>query len=236
METVLNTVLSSAIFLSTAFAAPAASDPHVAFTRVLPAKDYVGYVVEKEYSLAAIAEKAYGSEEYWTTLWNDNAWISDPEIVAKDAVVKVRVEKQAEPLMLAEVLSERNSTVLKQKNDAYLKQIGYLPAVTIVPTTVPTQAAPASGTQVPHALSDEAITYLGNCEAGMDPAKNTGNGYYGAFQFSPSTWRSLNTGYDRADLAPIEVQKAAVQQLLAKSSIYNQFPGCAKKMRSVGLI
>lgn len=27
-----------------------------------------------------------------------------------------------------------------------------------------------------------------SCEAGMDPAKNTGNGFLGAFQFMPGTW------------------------------------------------
>jgi hypothetical protein len=70
----------------------------------------------------------------------------------------------------------------------------------------------------------------------MNPARNSGNGYYGAFQFSYGTWKSLNTGYERADLAPIEVQKAAVKQLLQRSSIHAQFPGCASKMRNAGLI
>jgi hypothetical protein len=46
----------------------------------------------------------------------------------------------------------------------------------------------------------------------------------------------MNTGYERADLAPLEVQKVAVRQLLQRSSIYNQFPGCAHKMHSEGLI
>ena|ERR1700722_8398128 len=114
---------------------------------------------------------------------------------------------------------------------------------TVEPTAIPTVITPIT-TQVPvpatpsntGSISDAAITYLGNCEAGMDPTKNTGNGYYGAFQFSYGTWQSLNTGYARADLAPIEVQEAAVKQLLSRSSIYNQFPACARKMLSAGLI
>jgi hypothetical protein len=236
METLLTTVLSSALILSTTFSSPTPTTAPVVFTRVLPEKDYVGYVVEKEDTLAVIAEKAYGSDAYWTTVWNDNPGITDPEAVAEDTVLKIRAEKPAEPLELNSVLASRNDDIVKQKNDAYLKQIGYLSTEKAAPTVIPTQPVPSSTSNVAGTISEEAITYLGNCEAGMNPAKNTGNGYYGAFQFSYGTWQKLNTGYERADLAPIEVQKAAVKQLLQKSSIHGQFPGCASKMRSAGLI
>jgi hypothetical protein len=96
--------------------------------------------------------------------------------------------------------------------------------------------APVVASNTASSISDAAITYLGNCEAGMNPARNSGNGYYGAFQFSYGTWKNLNTGYDRADLAPIEVQETAVKQLLLRSSIYGQFPACAQKMHAAGLI
>lgn len=205
----------------------------------------MGYVVAEADTLGAIAESAYGSEEYWTTLWNDNAWITDPEAIKKDSMLRVRMHKPKQPHTLTAVLSERNDAVLKQKNDAYLRHIGIMPMYDVqpealptvaVPTQAPVAAAPAAVTQAKSPISEEAITYLGNCEAGMDPTKNTGNGYYGAFQFSPGTWKSMNTGYERADLAPLEVQKAAVKQLLSRSSIYSQFPGCANKMRSAGII
>ncbi len=117
-----------------------------------------------------------------------------------------------------------------------------IPTATLAPTAVPTAVptpiavetvAPTDNASV---ISEEALTYLGNCETGMNPTKNTGNGYYGAFQFSQGTWNSMNTGYERADFAPLEVQKAAVKQLLQRSSIHTQFPGCARKMKSTGLI
>jgi resuscitation-promoting factor RpfB len=85
-------------------------------------------------------------------------------------------------------------------------------------------------------LSLQQITYLGNCESGMTANRNSGNGYYGAFQFSIGTWNAMGTGYARADLAPLEVQISAVQKLLSRSSIYTQFPGCARKMSAAGLI
>ncbi len=85
-------------------------------------------------------------------------------------------------------------------------------------------------------LSDAAIQFLGNCESGMTANRNSGNGFYGAFQFSIGTWNSMATGYARADLAPLGVQIQAVQQLLSRSSIYSQFPGCARKMQAAGII
>lgn len=236
METLLTTVLSSALILSTTFSTPTPATTNVVFTRVLPEKDYVGYVVEKNSTLAEIALKAYGSEDYWTVVWNDNPAIADPDEVSVDQVLKIRVQKPTESIELSEVLSERDSVLTQQKNDAYLKQIGYQSTIEAQPTVTPTQATPAPVSNGASPISEEAITYLGSCEAGNNPAKNTGNGYYGAFQFSQGTWNRMNTGYARADLAPIEVQRAAVKQLLSGSSIYNQFPGCARKMKSAGLI
>jgi len=108
------------------------------------------------------------------------------------------------------------------------------PTVEVVPSITQTQAPVVTNTVSP--ISDDALIYLGNCEAGMNPTRNSGNGYYGAFQFSYGTWKSMNTGYESADLAPIDVQEAAVKQLLQRSSIYNQFPGCSRKMHAAGLI
>lgn len=85
-------------------------------------------------------------------------------------------------------------------------------------------------------LSNAAIQFLGNCESGMTANRNSGNGFYGAFQFSIGTWNSMGTGYARADLAPLDVQIQAVQRLLSRSSIYSQFPGCARQMHASGLI
>jgi hypothetical protein len=218
---------------------------------------YVSYALPQDDSLMNISNQYYGSEDFWTNIWNDNTWIVDPENVEKDKIVKIAITK---PIVVEELLPElsgRSAELAEQKNQDYLKSIGYLTKshveattesddssetaaeavvtqVTIAPTAVPTQQPVAAASN--SSISEEAITALGACEAGNDPAKNTGNGYYGAFQFSPGTWNSMNTGYARADLAPIEVQREAVKQLLSRSSIYNQFPGCAAKMRNQGLI
>lgn len=88
-------------------------------------------------------------------------------------------------------------------------------------------------------LSDAQINALGTCESGMTATRNSGNGFYGAFQFMPGTWRTVapapyNTMMPHE--APLDAQKQAVQNLLSRSSIYTQFPGCAKKMQASGVI
>lgn len=88
-------------------------------------------------------------------------------------------------------------------------------------------------------LSDEQITALGTCESGMTANRNSGNGFYGAFQFMPGTWRGVAPAPYNSVMpheAPIEAQKQAVQNLLSRSSIYNQFPGCARKMQAQGIL
>ena len=122
------------------------------------------------------------------------------------------------------------------------------PAPTATPTAIPTPvvasiatpvtpvASEANAAPATTVLSDAQITFLGTCESGMRPETNTGNGYFGAFQFSIATWNAMGTGFERADLAPLDVQINAVQKLLSRSSIFTQFPGCANKMRNAGLI
>ena len=88
-------------------------------------------------------------------------------------------------------------------------------------------------------LSDAQITALGTCESGMTATRNSGNGFYGAFQFMPATWRSVAPAPYNSVMpheAPLDAQKQAVQNLLSRSNIFNQFPGCAKKMRASGIL
>ena len=88
-------------------------------------------------------------------------------------------------------------------------------------------------------LTEAQITALGTCESGMTATRNSGNGFYGAFQFMPATWRTSAPAAYKGVLpheAPLEAQKQAVQNLLSRSNIFNQFPGCAKKMRASGVI
>jgi uncharacterized protein YabE (DUF348 family) len=78
----------------------------------------------------------------------------------------------------------------------------------------------------------ELLQKLRFCETGGRYNANTGNGYYGAYQFSAATWNRWNTGYARADLAPPEVQDhyVLVNAKASKGGFWSQHPGCSSKL------
>jgi transglycosylase-like protein len=77
--------------------------------------------------------------------------------------------------------------------------------------------------------SDDLIWQrLRNCEAGGRYDRNSGNGYYGAYQMSAGTWRSL--GYKGLPhLAPAEAQDEAARKLQARSG-WGQWPACSRRV------
>ena len=77
-------------------------------------------------------------------------------------------------------------------------------------------------------VGDDVWAQLAKCESGGNPATNTGNGFYGMYQFTLETWQSLGgTGYPHeADAA---TQTAMAKKLQAQSG-WGQWPGCADKL------
>lgn len=64
------------------------------------------------------------------------------------------------------------------------------------------------------------------CESTDDYATDTGNGYYGAYQFSLATWEWLGYGGYPSDAAP-EVQDQAVLDLYNYSN-WDSWPSCSR--------
>lgn len=233
INTILTTFLATALLVSP-ISAPQKPPQQTSLVRNLPDGTFAGHIVQPGEYLMSIAKDYYGDEDYWTNIWNDNTWIADSANLESNWVLKIRKEKTKNPEELKSELAER----IAQEAPVPTEEVPQVQAAAINMPVIPTQvvAAPVATSNAPHSLTDEQINYLGSCEAGMNPARNSGNGYYGAFQFSYGTWKSMGTGYERADLAPIDVQKAAVQRLVARSSVFSQFPGCSRKMRSAGMI
>ena len=75
---------------------------------------------------------------------------------------------------------------------------------------------------------DDVWAKLAQCESGGNPQANTGNGFYGMYQFTLETWHSLGgTGYPHeADAA---TQTAMAKKLQAQAG-WGQWPGCADKL------
>ncbi len=75
---------------------------------------------------------------------------------------------------------------------------------------------------------DDAFRQLSYCEAGGDYTRNSGNGYYGAYQYSLGTWNDFD-GYARPDLAPASVQDAKAHADVAARG-WSAWPACARKL------
>ncbi len=74
----------------------------------------------------------------------------------------------------------------------------------------------------------DAWARLRACESGGRYNINTGNGFYGAYQFHPRTWRGL--GYPGLPhQAPPEMQDEAARKLQARSG-WGQWPACSRRI------
>ncbi len=98
-----------------------------------------------------------------------------------------------------------------------------------VQVTAPVTEIIAQGT-APAPVSGSLGTWLlrlRSCESGGNYQDNTGNGYYGAYQFSPGTWARLGYSGLPSD-APPSVQDAAIVKNtnLSSGGIASQNPGC----------
>jgi hypothetical protein len=94
----------------------------------------------------------------------------------------------------------------------------------------PAAAAPTTPTTTPATVTPPGGVWaaLRQCESGDNYADDTGNGYYGAYQFALATWRGL--GYSGLpSQAPPAIQDAAAAQLQARSG-WGQWPACARHL------
>ena len=108
-----------------------------------------------------------------------------------------------------------------------------VPASTVPASTVPPAPAPAPS---PTASTSGAGTssdggaggvwlQLRECESGDNYQADTGNGYFGAYQFSQQTWTNLGLP-GRPDLESPSMQDQAAMKLQAQSG-WGQWPACS---------
>jgi hypothetical protein len=85
----------------------------------------------------------------------------------------------------------------------------------------------AMATSASASVSESDLAKLRSCESGGNYQANTGNGYYGAYQFALGTWQSLGFS-GRPDQADPATQDAAVRKLQARSG-WGQWPACSRR-------
>ena len=93
----------------------------------------------------------------------------------------------------------------------------------------PVKQVESVGTKMTNTFSGsfaEALARLRGCESGGRYDRNSGNGYYGAYQYDIQTWANWG-GYSRADLAPGSVQDEKVWETYKRRG-WQPWPSCSK--------
>jgi septal ring factor EnvC (AmiA/AmiB activator) len=111
-------------------------------------------------------------------------------------------------------------------------QVSPTPPSTTTAAPAPWAAAPPAASPVSGSLAND-LAGLRQCESSGNYATNTGNGFYGAYQFSQQTWTNL--GYPgRPDLEPPGMQDQAAAQL-ATTVGWSQWPACSAELGLSGV-
>lgn len=145
------------------------------------------YIVIVGDSLSKIAE-TYGLSS-WLPLWNANTKLTDPNIINPGDEL---------------VIPDGPTT------DRALPTPAVAPVQTAAPKTNPRSAAVRKA-----APSGDIFARIRMRESGGNYATNTGNGYYGAYQFDVGTWNNYG-GYKYASDAPPAVQDAKAADTYAR--------------------
>ena len=154
-----------------------------------------------------------------TTLLSSN-FSADPAGAAQSsAVVEGRYSKPVRPAKKATTRQYR------YRGRVSRSRVRPAPRPRVRPAPRPKVARTVRPQAVP---TGDVWARLRQCESGGNYRANTGNGFYGAYQFVPSTWRGL--GFPgMPHQAPPEMQDAAAQKLQARSG-WGQWPACTRRL------
>ena len=169
----------------------------VAVTTVPVVPEPKHYKVVSGDSLSTIADANALSS--WREIWNSNTSITDPNLIYPDQDFVIPTAPTVERALPASV----NPAPLDAASQSFNAQrpVSYQPASRVVTN--------------PSASQGDVFARIRQRESGGNYATNTGNGYYGAYQYDIGTWGNYH-GYARADLAPPEVQDEKAHETYAR--------------------
>ena len=101
-------------------------------------------------------------------------------------------------------------------------------AVSATPSTTSTTVRPKPPVLNLSATAGGVWAALRQCESGGNYQDNTGNGFYGAYQFTQQTWNGVGMSGSPASASPAQ-QDAAAQKLQAQSG-WGPWPACSAKL------
>ncbi len=148
------------------------------------------------------------------------------QTAAKERAQMAFIRMQEEKLLQQQLAARRRSAGHRpQQGTQQTVSVSTPPAKTPSSTAAP-PATVASPTMSPTLTQDFAG--IRNCESGGVYTLDTGNGYYGAYQFSASTWTGLGEP-GLANQSPPPIQNAAAYKLYQQSG-WEPWPACAASL------
>ena len=121
----------------------------------------------------------------------------------------------------AEIALERERQ--RERREERLAEIAAEEAEAAAEAAAAEEAAAVESTETSTSTSPE-LSSIAECESGGDYSANTGNGYYGAYQFTQETWESVG-GSGLPSEASAEEQDMRAQMLLEQSGS-SPWPNC----------
>lgn len=194
-----------------------------------PKSTYREYITKPGDTIRKIAKEYYGSELYWTTIWNDNDVLTDAAMIHPGLKLKIRLSKPSETEKLARIIPTNTPVPTAET----LKNIDNTQSqVTITPSLSPTaDMSNPQGVQTGSPIGNFASVYLEagtkykipwqilyamhKVESGLrDGPVDSGAGPQGPMQFLPSTWAihgvdGNGDGHSDINSAPDAIHAAA---------------------------
>ncbi len=165
--------------------------------------------------LATPVALAFAADETQTTPTEETVV---PTVLSKDFRAEARDQfKQA--VDRAERREERRKEARIAERQAAAQEVATTEAA-----PEPTEESQPTTTESGGGGAGGDLASIRECESGGDYSTDTGNGYYGAYQFDQSTWESVGGSGSPASASPAE-QDAAAQRLMQQSGS-SPWPTC----------
>lgn len=105
------------------------------------------------------------------------------------------------------------------------------PSPVTVPTRRPAPRASRSRPLPTRTVLSDGVDWaaLGECESSSDPRADTGNGFYGLYQFTLRSWRAVG-GSGMPQDATVAEQTHRAQLLRAEQGMRRGWPACSRKL------
>ena len=170
------------------------------------------YKVKSGDTLSKIAKK---HDTNYVRLFNANKSIKDPDVIDVDQKVRIpsKDEKLAKRTLPKAPVATKQPVVTQQ------------PVASSAPAQPAVKQQPVAATPV---ASGSVWDRLAQCESGGNWSINTGNGFSGGLQFTPSTWAGY--GGTGAPESASRAQQIAVAERVQASQGWGAWPACAAKL------